>query len=74
MSVVFVSVFYPIYLFVGIFPRSACAFWGCIGSFLGLLVSGVILLFRHRTFLGLIPIILAVCLFLGSFAILESQH
>jgi hypothetical protein len=72
-AVVVMSVFCPIFSLI-LFPGNICTFWVCFVSFLGLLVSGVVLLFRHKTFLGLIPLIFALCEFLFFWGVLALRH
>jgi hypothetical protein len=72
-ATVVLSVFYPIYALC-LFPRNVFALFGSLLAFFGLLVSGVILLFRHRTFLALIPLIFAVFLGFILWAISQSHH
>jgi hypothetical protein len=58
-AVVIVFTFCPIYA-SALYPHT----WGpafCLVSIPVLLVSGVTLVFYHKTFLGLIPIIFALC-------------
>jgi hypothetical protein len=72
-AVVILLGFYPVFAFLVIgewhrhshyvFPGLGYVLLGGIVSFLGLLFSGVILIFRHRTWWGLIALVFALCAF-----------
>jgi hypothetical protein len=71
--VVVLSVFYPLYALC-LHPRGDFAIIPCMIGSLGLLAFGVILIFRHRTFYGLIPFILALCLFFIALGLSGTKH
>jgi hypothetical protein len=58
-AVVIAFIFWPVFA-VALYPYS----WGMLSCLVAspvLLASGIILIVRHRTLLGLIPIIFALC-------------
>jgi hypothetical protein len=72
IAVVVVFIFCPIYA-IALSPYS----WGmlsCLVSSPVLLISGIILVVRHKTFLGLIPIIFALCFAFSFFVIPTTYH
>ena len=71
-AVVVAFVFWPIYA-VALSPYFLGVL-SCLFSSLVLIFSGVVLVFRHRTFLGLIPIVFAVIFFLMFLSIPQTYH
>ena len=72
-AVVIFSVFYPLYALC-LHPRGDSAIIPCLVGSLGFLAFGVILIFRHRTFYGLIPFIVAFCLLSIALGISGTRH
>jgi hypothetical protein len=56
---------YPTLLCFFQLPRVVFAFVGCFVSFLVLLICGLILIFRHKTGYGLIPLTISFCQLFG---------
>jgi hypothetical protein len=72
-AVVILSVFYPVYALC-LHPRGDYAIIPCLVGSLGFLAFGVILIFRHRTFYGLLPLIIAIFLFSIALGISGTRH
>jgi hypothetical protein len=71
-AVVIALVFCPIFALV--FSPYRWGLIGCLVSSPLLLVGGFILVVRHKTFLGLVPIIFALCFLFLLWAIPASYH